>query len=97
MTKNSAPISTMSADTSPSNPRKTKQATTKLQTINVESTVQERKKEVSSNKKSFIKVSQFPPEFNEIQNMIDLSNSSEWKKRIEASQGLKILGLKYPQ
>lgn len=29
--------------------------------------------------------------------MIDLSNSSEWKKRIEASQGLKLLGLKFPQ
>ena len=67
-----------------------------LNTINVETNVKERIEGSRGYKKSFVKISQFPQEFNEMQSYIEMSNSSEWKKRIEAIQNLKKLAMEYP-
>ena len=41
------------------------------------------------------KVSQFPPEFNQIPSILEGNNSSDWKKRMQAVDKVKEIALKY--
>lgn len=43
-----------------------------------------------------MKIAQFPADFNEIQGILESSNSPDWKKKIECLNKIKEIALEYP-
>ncbi len=59
-------------------------------------TIKVDKVEAPPSKRKPAKVSQFPADFNEISSLLEGSNSSDWKKRIESVEKVKQIALNYP-